>query len=168
MPDKKKSPTGQKIFWARGNGWVYAGIIRTIDYLPKDDPQRQKYVDLFKQMTGAIVKCQGEDGLWRAAMTEPTWFPNPETSGTGFFCYGLLAGINRGYLDRETYLPIALRAWNGLSANVAPDGGVIYSQPEGSAPAPTSQETHRDYTQGAFLLAASELYAMNFQEKGGH
>ena len=59
-------------------------------------------------MTPAIVKYQGEDGMWRPCVNDPQWYSMPESSGSGFFCYGLLAGINRGILDRETYLPIAL------------------------------------------------------------
>jgi rhamnogalacturonyl hydrolase YesR len=39
---------GKKIFWSRGNGWVMAGIMRTLPYLPKDDPARQKYITEFK------------------------------------------------------------------------------------------------------------------------
>lgn len=155
--DKKQSPTGKKIFWSRGNGWVYAGLIRTLDYLPKDDPQRQRYIDLFKKMTEAIVKYQGEDGLWRSSLNDPSWVPERESSGTGFFTYGLLAGINRGYLDRKTYLPRALRGWRGLCSVINPDGSVGFTQPVGSSPVPPTAESVKDYSQGAFLLAASEL-----------
>ena len=38
FPDKKKTPSGKKMFWGRGNGWVYAGIIRTLDAMPEGDP----------------------------------------------------------------------------------------------------------------------------------
>jgi rhamnogalacturonyl hydrolase YesR len=158
--DKKKSPTGKKIFWARGNGWVYAGLIRTIDAMPVDDPRREKYIDLFKKMTPAIVKYQQDDGMWRASLNEPTWIPNPESTGSGFFTYGLLAGINRGFIDRPTYLPNALRAWRGLSSVVTPEGGVGFAQNVGSAPAAATADSFKDYSQGAFLLAASEMYGM--------
>ncbi len=161
FPDKKKSPSGKKIFWGRGNGWVYGGIIRTLDALPESDPQRQKYIDLFKQMTPAIVKYQGADGMWRPCINDPDWYSTPDSSGTGFFCYGLLAGINRGILDRETYLPIALRAWSGLTSHVNADGLLGYAQKEGAAPGETDANTFRDYANGAFLLAGSELYKMN-------
>jgi rhamnogalacturonyl hydrolase YesR len=165
FPDQKKTPSGKKMFWARGNGWVYAGIIRTIDYIPENDPQRPKYIDLFRQMTPAIVKYQGEDGMWRPCINDPEWFSMPESSGSGFFCYGLLAGINRGILDRDTYLPIALRAWAGLTSHVNADGLLGYAQKEGAAPAETDANTFRDYANGAFLLAGSELYKMNLSAK---
>jgi len=31
----KLNPNGKKIFWARGNGWVMAGTVRVLQYLPK-------------------------------------------------------------------------------------------------------------------------------------
>ena len=72
FPDKKKTPSGKKMFWSRGNGWVYAGIIRTLDELPQDDPQRQKYIDLFKQMTPAIVKFRAPTACGGRASTTPS------------------------------------------------------------------------------------------------
>jgi rhamnogalacturonyl hydrolase YesR len=158
--DKKQSPTGKKVFWGRGNGWVYGGLIRTLDYIPKDDPQRQKYLDLYQNMTAAIVKYQQPDGLWRASVNEPTWIPQPESSCTGFYTYGVLAGINRGYLDRAKYLPIALKGWEGLCSVVMPNGGVGYAQQVGASPEAFQATSTKDYAQGAFLLAASELYQL--------
>ena len=32
--------------------------------------------------------------------------PGPETSGTAFFTYGLLWGMNNGFLDKATYQPV--------------------------------------------------------------
>jgi rhamnogalacturonyl hydrolase YesR len=112
-------------------------------------------------MTPAIVKYQGADGLWRPCINDADWYSMPETSGSGFFCYGLLAGINRGILDRETYLPIALRAWAGLCSHVNADGMLGYAQKEGAAPGETDANTFRDYANGAFLLAGGEMFKLN-------
>ena len=153
----KKSPAGKKVFWSRGNGWVYAGLVRTLDFIPPADPQRQKYLDLYKQMSDAIVSNQQPDGYWCSSLTEPAWVPGPEASGTSFFTFGLLAGINRHWIDEKTYLPPALKGWVALNGLVAPDGTINFSQGVGSTPAPTKLETHMDYTQGAYLMAASEI-----------
>jgi rhamnogalacturonyl hydrolase YesR len=156
--DRRQSPGGKKVFWSRGNGWVYAGLIRVLDTLPPDDPQRGKYIELFQKMTASILKYQDDDGLWRASLNEPGWVKEPETSGTGFFCYGLLAGVNRGYLDRDTHLPHALRAWRGLVSHVSDEGKLGYAQPRGAAPATVPVDHFEDFANGAFLLAGSELY----------
>lgn len=161
----KKTPSGKPVYWSRGNGWVYAGLIRTLDYLPDSDSHRQKYIDLFLTMTDSIVRYQQPDGLWRSSINDPAWKPTKETSGTSFYCYGLLAGINRGYLDRQIYLPVALRAWEGLLSCVNSRGRLGYAQLVAGGPANVRPDDFIDYTHGAFLLAASELYKMNLTKE---
>ena len=109
-----RTAAGKKVIWSRGNGWVFAGLPRIIPYLPKEHPTREKYIALFRQMAAALVKCQGDDGLWRMNLADAAEYSNPESSGTGFFCFGLAWGVNNGWLDRETYEPVARRAWAGL------------------------------------------------------
>ncbi len=36
----KREPNGKQVFWSRGEGWVMGGIVRTLEYLPQDDPQQ--------------------------------------------------------------------------------------------------------------------------------
>ena len=36
-----RDDTLRKSFWARGNGWVIAGAVRVLQYLPSDDPARR-------------------------------------------------------------------------------------------------------------------------------
>lgn len=156
-----KTPSGKPVFWSRGNGWVYAGLIRLLDHLPESDPRRQDYIDLFVTMTRSLVELQQEDGLWRSSLNDPSWKPMKESSGTAFFAYGLLGGINRGFLDKQSYLPPALKAWEGLVGCVNTDGRLGYAQLVAGGPAHVRPSDSVDYAHGAFLLAASELYKMN-------
>jgi rhamnogalacturonyl hydrolase YesR len=108
-------------------------------------------------MAAAVKPWQQSDGLWRSDLTHPTKYPNPEVSGTGLITFAIAYGINQGLLDRATYLPVVLAAWNGLAQQVDAQGRVGYIQATGSAPAAaTATETH-DYGVGAFLLAGSEM-----------
>jgi rhamnogalacturonyl hydrolase YesR len=156
-----KTPKGKKVFWGRGNGWVYAGLMRMIDYIPEYDPKKQMYIDLFRTMTRSILEYQQPDGLWRSSLNEPGWIKEKESSSSSFFCYGLLAGINKGYLDKKAYLPAALRAWEGLLGCINTDGRLGYAQLIGKDPKHNRPQDFVDYAHGAFLLAASELYKMN-------
>jgi rhamnogalacturonyl hydrolase YesR len=74
--------------------------------------------------------------------------------------FGLAAGINRGWLDRETYLPSTVKGWEGLVDVLSPEGKVQWSQPVADHPFATAQEDTRAYTQGTFLLAAAEMYKL--------
>jgi len=153
----KKTKNGKKVFWSRGNGWVLGGIARILEYLPEDSSQRPRYVELLKTMSAAIAKCQGADGLWRPNLADPDDVAVPETSGTGFFCYGMAWGINRGLLDRETYLPVVKKAWAGLAKSVSPEGMVRWGQPVGAQPAAVEEGLAHEYVTGTFLLAGSEM-----------
>jgi unsaturated rhamnogalacturonyl hydrolase len=44
------SGTGREAFWSRGNGWVLAGIVRVLDFMPEDTPDRARYLDLLQTM----------------------------------------------------------------------------------------------------------------------
>jgi rhamnogalacturonyl hydrolase YesR len=153
----KTTSEGKKVFWSRGNGWVYAGLPRIISYLPKDEPSRAKFEALFKRMSSAIAKRQPMDGLWRPNLDDPQEFSMPETSGTGFFCYGLAWGINHGVLDRGTYLPVVKRAWDGLVRSVSTEGKVQWGQLVDHQPGDVKQDDSHEYVTGAFLLAGSEV-----------
>jgi unsaturated rhamnogalacturonyl hydrolase len=156
----KPNANGHKVFWARGNGWVMGGTVRVLQYLPKNDPYRVRYIELFQKMAAAISKVQGVDGLWRPSLLDPLEAPVPETSSSGFFCYALAWGINNGYLDRKIYGPIVQRAWSGLNSAVHTDGKLGWVQPIGAAPASVTFDMNQEYGSGAFLLAGSEVYKL--------
>jgi rhamnogalacturonyl hydrolase YesR len=156
----KKTPSGKKTFWARGNGWVMGGTARVLQYLPKDHPTYNKYVTLLQNMAAAVKKIQGEDGLWRPSLLDPKEVPHPETSGSSFFCYAMAWGINNGILDKKEYLPVVQKAWKGLNTYVTPEGKLQWVQPIGAAPDKVTIDNFQEYGSGAFLLAASELYKL--------
>ena len=151
------NPNGKRILWSRGNGWAFASLPRILTYLPAGDPNRAAYVALLKQMAEALAKRQQPDGFWRANLDDPQEFPTPETSGTGFFCYGLAWGIRSGALDRDAYLPSVTRAWRALAASVSPEGKVQWGQNVGDRPEEVKKGDTREYVTGTFLLAGSEM-----------
>src|SRR5205814_2188447 len=44
----QRTPSGRKVFWSRGNGWVLAGLARVLQEMPADYPQRPRYAALFR------------------------------------------------------------------------------------------------------------------------
>lgn len=153
----QKTPTGKKTFWSRGNGWVYGGLCLLLEKLPANHPTRGFYENLFKEMTGSVLKAQQPDGLWRPSLLDPEQVPVGETSGSGFFVFGLAWGVNHGLLARAEVWPAITRGWAGLMTRCKPDGFVGYVQAIGSAPGVPGPDTIQDYGTGAFLLAGSEV-----------
>ncbi len=157
---KKREANGQKVFWARGNGWVMGGLVRVLQYLPANHPDRPRFEQLFKDMAEKILACQQADGLWRASLLDPESYPLKETSGSGFFTYALAWGVNEGLLERAKYEPAVEKAWEALEGCVAADGKLTHVQPVGSDPKSFADDATAPYGVGAFLLAGSELYRM--------
>lgn len=157
---KHKSANGEKDFWARGDGWVLAGLAKVLKDLPETDKYRQEYVDRFRTMAKAIADCQQPEGYWTRSMLDPQHAPGPETSGTAFFAYGLQWGINNRLLDAKQYQPIVEKAWKYLSTvALQSDGKVGYVQPIGEKAIPgqvVDANSTSNFGVGAFLLAACE------------
>ena len=156
----QRTPNGKKVFWARGNGWAFAGMARILEYLPANDPRRPHYVEIYRRLASELVKRQSADGLWRTNLDDPEMLPDPETSGSGFFCYGLAWGINHGVLERKEYFAPAVKAFRGLLQSVSPEGKVQWGQPVGDQPRAVKRESTHEYVTGTFLLAASEVYKL--------
>ncbi|MDF9827913.1 rhamnogalacturonyl hydrolase YesR/acetyl esterase/lipase [Ereboglobus sp. PH5-10] len=151
---------GKKIFWSRGNGWVLAGLARVMNYLPKDHPARPRFERQFKEIAAKVVTCQQADGFWRASLLDPESYPNKESSGTGFFVYGLAWGINNGLLDATTYEAPVMKGWAALMSCQQADGKITGIQQIGSSPTAHSDDNSEPYGVGAFLLAGSEMYKL--------
>lgn len=162
-----KEPNGKGCYWARGNGWVIAALVRSLDFLPADSPYRKEFLTTYKEMVDAIVACQREDGFWNVSMLDPTNFGGKELTGTSLFVYGITWGINNGTLNKKKYLPVVQKAWKGLVDNcVHPDGFLGYVQGTGKEPKDSQPVTYtkvpnfEDFGLGCFLLAGSEIYKM--------
>lgn len=158
---KHKSANGKKDFWARGDGWVLAGLAKVLTDLPETDPHRREYIDRFQTMAKAVAACQQPEGYWTRSMLDPEHAPGPETSGTAFFTYGLLWGMNHGLLDKATYQPVVMKAWDYLTTvALQPDGTVGYVQPIGEKAIPgqvVDANSTSNFGVGAFLLASCEM-----------
>lgn len=148
---------GTKIFWARGNGWVFGGLTELIPELPKDSEQYHYFVDIYRKMAKRIAELQTPNGHWAMSLLEADTYPTPETSGTGFYCFGLAWGINAGILDRETYEPVVFKAWGALTRTITPEGMLGYVQPIGAEPGSAWPDRTEVYGTGAFLAAGAEL-----------
>lgn len=165
----KRGPNGKKIFWSRGEGWVLAGIARTLPYLPKDDTRRGFYEEQMREMAARLAQLQDpKTGLWHSSLLDPEHYPAPELSGSSLMVFGMAWGVNHGVLDRKTYMPVIEWAWSGLLQHVYADGRVGDMQQTGAEPAYYLPSSSYTYGVGGFLLAAAELKTMAEQEHGHH
>ncbi|MDO6412875.1 glycoside hydrolase family 88 protein [Sphingomonas sp. BIUV-7] len=157
----RHAKNGKRVFWARGNGWVMGGIPRVLENLPTDFKNRPRYIATLRTMSASLAKLQQKDGLWTSNLLDPTDPSGPESTGSAYFVYGMAWGINHGFLDRKTYLPVVLKGWAGLTAAIQPDGLLGYAQRTGDQPWPTAPGDHALYGTGALILAGLEMMKLN-------
>jgi rhamnogalacturonyl hydrolase YesR len=159
---KHKTANGKKDFWARGDGWVLAGLAKVLQDMPKTYRYQPFFAEKFVRLANAVMQIQQPEGHWTRSMMDPDQAPGYETSGTAFFCYGLLWGVNNGYLPKKTFQPAIEKAWYYLSTiALQADGKVGYVQPIGERAIPGQRvdaNSQANFGVGAFLLAACEYY----------
>ncbi len=153
-----KSKNGEKIFWSRGNGWVVGGLARLLTYMPMDYPGREKFENQFVEMCTRLTGLQTEGGYWGQSLLDTEFYPQKESSGTAFFLFGMMWGVNNGLLDEERFLPVIEKGWKFLNEAVHPSGKLGYVQEVGDSPTDVSFDDSESYGAGAFLLAGSEIY----------
>jgi unsaturated rhamnogalacturonyl hydrolase len=154
---EQRTPGGAKVFWSRGNGWVYAGLALLLESVPDDHATRSFYVGLFQQMSEAIVAAQQPQGYWYPSLKDRGHVPIPETSGSALFVLGLAWGVRNGVIDEATYWPAVERGWNAIVTNVDAAGAVRSVQPPAREPKPFSRDSHVAYGTGAVLMAGAEI-----------
>ena len=157
---RHKSQNGLKDFWARGDGWVLAGLAKVLQDLPADHRHRDFFEQKFRRLARAVADLQQPEGYWTRSMMDPAHAPGPETSGTAFFTYGLLWGVNNGLLPPKQYRDTIRRAWRYLTETaLQPDDRIGYVQPIGERAIPgqtVDRHSEAPFGTAAFLLAACE------------
>lgn len=156
----KRTKNDKKVFWSRGNGWVIGGLVRVLESMPADFPNRPFYENLFIEMCSRLVELQSPEGYWYSSLLDKEEFDVKETSGTAFYCYAFAWGINNNLLDKDKYYPSALKAWKTMVEAVQHDGKLGYVQLVGVGPDKVDKDDTETYGTGAFLLAGSELYKL--------
>ena len=171
-----KEQDGMNCYWSRGDGWVVAALVRTIDEITaaKNYEQNKEVVAFLAElkedyldMMKALLKCQREDGFWNVSLMSPVTYGGPETSGTALFTMGMAWGIRNEMLPREEYRPAVDKAWKAIAEKaIHTDGFIGYLQGTGKQPKDgqpvtyTSVPDFEDYGAGCVLLGAVEYYKM--------
>ena len=181
-----QEPNGEDCYWSRGNGWVYAALVRAMDamlvgehaeapdYMEPlgenswrnlgEDAHFQDYRRDYLAMTKALVQCQRKDGFWNVSLHDETNYGGVELSGTALFIYGMAWGVRHGYLSKRKYLPTILNTWESMVNTCLHTNGFLgYVQGTGKEPKDSQPVTYskqpdfEDYGLGCFLLCGTEI-----------
>lgn len=162
-----REPNGEDCYWSRGNGWVIAALVRTMDRMTPDKKGYSEYKKTYLEMINALPRLQRSDGFWNASLHDPSNFGGKEVTGTSLFIYGMAWGVKKGWLSKEEFLPVITKAWNAIVNDAVHKNGFLgYVQGTGKEPSDGQPVTYNhvpdfeDYGIGCFLLAGSEVYQL--------
>jgi unsaturated rhamnogalacturonyl hydrolase len=102
-------------FWDRAMGWYAMALVDTLDFFPRQHPQRAELIAILNRLSKAVSSYQDpKSGLWYQVVDKGTEKGNYlESSGSSMFVYALAKGVRNGYLP-PTYLSVAKRGYKGL------------------------------------------------------
>lgn len=124
-----------KEFWARGMGWYFAALVDVLEYMPKEHPDYQAMNEILQQVAAGLARWQDkESGVWYQLLQYDATMKGDgkgdridgqiynvgtasnylEASASSIFTYAYLKGIRLGLLNKEIYLPVAEKAYQGL------------------------------------------------------
>ncbi len=158
-----REPNGEKCFWSRGNAWVYAALVRTLEQMDANSPHREEYETMFKNMSKALLPLQRKDGFWNVSLKDPNNFGGPELTGTALFAYGFAYGIRTGILSQKEYKKPLNSSIKAIFGSVHPNGFLGNVQGTGKEPKDSQPVTYtsvpnfEDFGVGCLLLAGTEF-----------
>ena len=71
-----KEKDGKDCYWSRGNGWVYAALVRSMNELSPKDKAYKLFKKDFLLMSEGLLKCQHPDGFWHASLVSDCEYPD--------------------------------------------------------------------------------------------
>jgi rhamnogalacturonyl hydrolase YesR len=156
--------TEGRVPWGRGNGFAALGLTEALTSLPAGHGSRARLLDIYRRHMNGLKAMQAPDGMWRQVVDEPGAYR--EETVTAMTLAAMARGVRLGWLDRS-HVPVINRAWQGLSAHVTQDGGIVdVCTSTGSGPDVrfylnrTAISGFDDRGGAMALLAATEMLAM--------
>lgn len=122
-------------FWGRSMGWYFAALTDVLELMPVDHPDRSQLEINYKQVAVGLKRWQDPvSGAWFQLLQYDaskkadgvgdlvggkrynigTTSNYLEASCSCMFTYVFYKGVRLGLLDKETYLPVAEKAYAGL------------------------------------------------------
>ena len=114
--------------WGRALGWYMMAIVDALDFIPENQPGRDKMILILNDLVKILPKYQDQrTGAWYQVVDMPEREGNYlEMSCTPMYAYAIAKGVRKGYLPEKS-LSIAQKAYQGILDNfiVVDDKGIV-------------------------------------------
>ena len=169
LTNSQDSGEKHKVYWSRGNAWVFAALAKQLIYLDDHDYPDiyDSYYDDYLEMAESLARYQREDGLWNVSITPYEKYAGKEITGTCGFLYGYCVGLSLGVLDEATYLPIVEKGFKTIYEDCFVDDTdqlgfmqTVGYQPQNYVSEAFTSKITNEFGMGLFLLASSAYMRM--------
>jgi rhamnogalacturonyl hydrolase YesR len=108
--------------WARANGWAVMTMVELLEVLPPDHPGYQGVLNQLREHINGLASFQDGSGFWHQLIDRSDTYL--ETSATAIYAFAIARSINKGYIDKRAFAPVAILAWNAVSTKINAGGQV--------------------------------------------
>jgi unsaturated rhamnogalacturonyl hydrolase len=156
--DASGSSLAGQAYWGRGNGWALLADTAILPAITTTHPARLTILNIMQKQAAGLKPLQAATGLWHTVLTRADFYL--ETSASALIGYAVREGVERGWLNKNSYSPTAQAALLGVWRQALADGIVTNV----SGPTwPMQEEAYNQiergllqlYGQGTVLLAES-------------
>lgn len=109
-------------YWGRGNGFAVMGFTEALTYLPKDNPDRNKLLAIYRLHLNGLIQLQCSSGMFRQVLDSPGSYP--ELTATSMIGYAIARGLRMRWLG-PSYKRILEKCWAAVSERVQGDGAIV-------------------------------------------
>lgn len=110
-----------KVFWARGNCWITAGIPEFLEITGAGGAVWRYLTDTLSAQAEALLKFQDKGGMWHTLIDDKASYL--EASATAGFAFGILKAVRLGLLNKK-FAEAGISAAKAVAACIAEDGSV--------------------------------------------
>lgn len=122
-------------FWARGMGWYFAALVDVLEFMPADHAERDNLLAILQDVAAGLKRWQDDEtGLWYQLLQYDATKTGDgqgdrsggdtynigtaanylESSASSMYAYAFLKAARLGLIDRETYVAVGRKAYDGL------------------------------------------------------
>lgn len=108
--------------WGRGNCWVTIFIPEFLEMTELPSSIKRYAIGALRGQAKALKQYQSGSGMWHTLIDDDSSYL--ESSCTAGFCYGILKGIRKGYLDQDLE-DCGRRALKAVLDKISPEGELL-------------------------------------------
>lgn len=109
--------------WGRGNGFPALGLALCLTDLPKESEHRPRFLEVYRNHMAAMKKHQDEMGMWHQVVDHRESYR--EFTVTCMTTFAMTRGLRNGWLTKEEYGPVVLKAWEAIKTRIGNNGHLV-------------------------------------------